>query len=299
MIHRHSSWEGFRWFRLALQLQGSVVPAVLTRTLVCGLFGVLVSILYELGLPLALSALVAFVPNIVLGLMLVFRTNTAYERFWEGRKAWGSLVNDVRNLARLIWVAIEEQQSGDREEKIKTLYLLPAFAVAMKQHLRQERLLDEIQPLVSPQQLQRLKDLNHPPLQIAFWIGDYLQQQYETGRVEVYQLTIMVERLNSMVDALGACERILMTPMPLAYALHLKQLLLLYCLSLPFQMVQGLGWMTGPIVGLLSFMLFGIEEIGIEIENPFGRDPNDLPLDGICNKMRHNIADLIHSTRGS
>ncbi|MEN9223712.1 MAG: bestrophin family ion channel, partial [Thermostichus sp. BF3_bins_97] len=184
-------------------------------------------------------------------------------------------------------------------EKIKTLYLLPAFAVAMKQHLRQELLLDEIQPLVSPQQLQRLKGLNHPPLQIAFWIGDYLQQQYETGRVEVYQLTIMVERLNSMVDALGACERILMTPMPLAYALHLKQLLLLYCLSLPFQMVQGLGWMTGPIVGLLSFMLFGIEEIGIEIENPFGQDPNDLPLDSICSKMHHNITDLIHSTRGS
>jgi putative membrane protein len=133
---------------------------VLPRTLVCGLFGVLVSILYELGLPVALSALVAFVPNIVLGLMLVFRTNTAYERFWEGRKAWGSLVNDVRNLARLIWVVIEEQQPGDREEKVKVLHLLPAFAVAMKQHLRQEFLLEEIQPLVSPQQLQRLKSLN-------------------------------------------------------------------------------------------------------------------------------------------
>lgn len=297
MVSQPRSWEALRWFRLALQLQGSVVPAVLPRTLICGLFGVLISILYELGLPLDLPALVVFVPNIVLGLMLVFRTNTAYERFWEGRKAWGALVNDVRNLARLIWVVIEEQQPGDREEKIKTLYLLPAFAVAMKQHLRQEFLPEEIQPLVSPEQLQRLKSLNHPPLQIAFWIGDYLQQQYETRRVEVYQLTIMVERLNSMVDALGACERILMTPMPLAYALHLKQLLLLYCLSLPFQMVQGLGWMTGAITGLVSFMLFGIEEIGIEIENPFGRDPNDLPLDAICGKMQHNITDLIHSNR--
>ncbi|MEN9229604.1 MAG: bestrophin family ion channel [Thermostichus sp. DG02_5_bins_236] len=295
MVSQPRSWEALRWFRLALQLQGSVVPMVLPRTFICALFGVLISILYELGLPLDLPALVVFVPNIVLGLMLVFRTNTAYERFWEGRKAWGSLVNDVRNLARLIWVAIEEQQPGDREEKVKALHLLPAFAVAMKQHLRQEFLPEEIQSLVSPQQLQRLKSLNHPPLQIAFWVGDYLQQQYETHRVEVYQLTIMVERLNSMVDALGACERILMTPMPLAYALHLKQLLLLYCLSLPFQMVQGLGWMTGPITGLVSFMLFGIEEIGIEIENPFGRDPNDLPLDVICGKMQHNITDLIHS----
>ncbi|MEN9201912.1 MAG: bestrophin family ion channel [Thermostichus sp. DG02_2_bins_29] len=297
MLGQLKSWGALQWFRVALQLHGSVVPAVLPRTLISGLFGVLISILYKLGLPLDLPVVVVFVPNVVLGLMLVFRTNTAYERFWEGRKAWGSLVNDVRNLARLIWVAIQEQRPEDREEKVKILYLLPAFAVATKQHLRQECLPEELQPLLSPQQLQRLKSLNHPPLQIAFWIGDYLQQQYETGRVEVYQLTIMVERLNSMVDALGACERILMTPMPLAYALHLKQLLLLYCLSLPFQMVEGLGWMTGPITGLISFMLFGVEEIGLEIENPFGRDPNDLPLDTICGKMKHNIADLIHSNR--
>jgi putative membrane protein len=278
-------------------MQGSIALSVIPQTVICGLFGLLISVLYDLGVPVALSALVAFVPNIVLGLMLVFRTNTAYERFWEGRKAWGSVVNDVRNLARLIWVAIEERDPGDRENKIKTLYLLPAFAVAMKQHLRQEPLLEEINPLLSLDQRQRLQPLNHPPLQIAFWIGDYLQEQFETKRLDVYQLTIMVERLNSMVDGLGACERILMTPMPLAYALHLKQLLLIYCLSLPFQMVQGLGWLTGPIVALVSFMLFGIEEIGIEIENPFGRDPNDLPLDVICQKMKQNIDDLLHNGR--
>lgn len=114
--------------------------------------------------------------------------------------------------------------------------------------------------------------------------------------MEVYQLTIMVERLNGRVEALGACERILMTPIPTAYALHLQQLLLLYCLSLPFQMVEELGWMTGPIVGLLAFMLFGVEQIGLEIENPFGHDPNDLPLDRICSKMKRNIVDLIQST---
>jgi putative membrane protein len=182
VLRKYLAGEGLRWFRLALQLQGSVVPAVLPRAFTCGLVGVLVSILYKLGLPLALSSLVAFVPNIVLGLMLVFRTNTAYERFWEGRKAWGSVVNDVRNLARLIWVAIEEKQPGDREEKIQTLYLLPAFAMAMKQHLRQEPLLDEIQPLLSPEQLQRLQSLKHPPLQIAFWIGSEITYSDNTKR---------------------------------------------------------------------------------------------------------------------
>lgn len=99
--------------------------------------------------------------------------------------------------------------------------------------------------------------------------------------------------LNGLVDYLGGCERILKTPIPLAYAIHLKQLLLIYCLTLPFQFVSQLEWWTAPIVALMGFTLFGIEEIGIEIENPFGRDANDLPLDQICETMKRNIDDLI------
>ncbi|MEA5516524.1 bestrophin family ion channel, partial [Nodularia sp. UHCC 0506] len=108
-----------------------------------------------------------------------------------------------------------------------------------------------------------------------------------------YQLTAMQELLNKLVDNLGACERILKTPIPLAYTIHLKQLLLLYCCLLPFQLVESLGWWTGLIVALISFTLFGIEAIGLEIENPFGYDANDLPLDAICNTMKRNIDDLI------
>jgi putative membrane protein len=103
----------------------------------------------------------------------------------------------------------------------------------------------------------------------------------------------MIQLLHQMVDVIGICERILRTPIPLAYSIHLKQLLMIYSLSLPFQMVDQLEWMTGPIVALISFTLLGIEEIGIQIEDPFGHDPNDLPLDAICNTMQRNIEDLI------
>jgi putative membrane protein len=233
------------------------------------------------------------VPSIVLGLLLVFRTNTAYDRFWEGRKFWGTLINNVRNLARQIWVAIEEKDPQDIELKKSILRLLPAFAVAMKLHLRQEAVNPELEPLMSPAQYQKLKSMNNPPLEIAFWIEDYLHEQYERNCLDVYQLTAMNELLNSMIDVLGGCERILKTPIPLAYAIHLKQLLLLYCLALPFQMVNDLAWGTGPVVALISFTLFGIEEIGIEIENPFEHDTNDLPLDSICATMQRNINDLI------
>ena len=235
----------------------------------------------------------SIVPSIVLGLLLVFRTNTAYDRFWEGRKFWGTLINNVRNLARQIWITIEQKEAQDIALKKSALRLLPAFAVAMKLHLRQESVNSELESLMSPGQYQKLKSMNNPPLEIAFWIEDYLHEQYERNCLDVYQLTAMNQLLNSMIDTLGGCERILKTPIPLAYAIHLKQLLLLYCLALPFQMVRDLTWGTGPVVALISFTLFGIEEIGIEIENPFGHDANDLPLDNICTAMQRNIDDLI------
>jgi putative membrane protein len=281
------------WFKIALQVRGSVIPSIWPRVLLCGGFGVFISLLHFFNLPVSMPILSSIVPSIVLGLLLVFRTNTAYERFWEGRKAWGTLVNNVRNLARQIWVAIEEKDPQDIEVKKSVLRLLPAFAVALKLHLRQEAVNPELEPLMSPAQYQKLKSMNNPPLEIAFWIEDYMHEQYERNCLDVYQLTGMNQLLNSMIDVLGGCERILKTPIPLAYAIHLKQLLLLYCLALPFQMVKDLTWGTGLVVALISFTLFGIEEIGIEIENPFGHDDNDLPLNNICAAMQRNMDDLI------
>ena len=281
------------WFKSALQVRLSVIPSILPRVLLCGGFGVFISLLHFFKLPVSLPILSSIVPSIVLGLLLVFRTNTAYDRFWEGRKFWGMLINNVRNLARQIWVAIEEKDPQDIELKKSALRLLPAFAVAMKLHLRQEAVNPELEPLMSPAQYQKLKSMNNPPLEIAFWVEDYLHEQYERNCLDVYQLTSMKDLISSMIDVLGGCERILKTPIPLAYAIHLKQLLLLYCLALPFQMVNDLAWGTGPVVALISFTLFGIEEIGIEIENPFEHDTNDLPLDSICATMQRNIGDLI------
>jgi ion channel-forming bestrophin family protein len=282
-----------RWFKMALQLRGSVVLSVLPRSLLCGLFGFAIFLLHYYKYPVALPALAALIPNIVLGLLLVFRTNTAYDRYWEGRKCWGTMIVAVRNLARQIWIAVQEPKPGDRAAKITALHLLVAFAVATKLHLRQEPINNELEGLLSADQADKLRMMNNPPLKVAFWLGDYLQVQQARGCLSVHQLVAMHNLLDNLVAALSGCERILKTPMPLAYAIHLKQLLLLYCLSLPFQMVGSLGGWTAPVVTLISFTLFGIEEIGIEIENPFGLDANDLPLDSICSTMLQNVNDLI------
>ncbi len=286
-------WEKWLWFRTVVQLRGSVIPAILPRVILCSAFGFFISILHQYGFSVSLPVLSGVVPSIVLGLLLVFRTNTAYERFWEGRKLWGTLVNTVRNLARQIWGAIEEREPEDRKAKVAALRLLVAFAVAVKLHLRSEPVNSELEALMPKEWYEKLKVMNHPPLEVAFWIGDYLQQQHERNCLNTYQLTAMLKLVDTMIDVLGGCERILKTPIPLAYAIHLKQLILIYCLSLPFQIVDQLNWWTAFVVALISFAVFGIEEIGIEIENPFGYDTDDLPLDTICNTMQRNIEDLI------
>ncbi|NJL82611.1 MAG: hypothetical protein HC890_05995 [Chloroflexaceae bacterium] len=281
------------WFRTILRYRCSVIPAILPRVLFCSGFGLLIVLLHFWGFPVSLPILSSIVPSIVLGLLLVFRTNTAYERFWEGRKLWGNIVNTNRNLARTIWVAIPENTPQDRDRKKEALRLLLAFAIATKQHLRREAIDGELHGLISRDRYEKLQHMNNPPLEVVFWLADYLQWEYERQRLSIYQLTALLRLVDILVDSLGACERILKTPIPLAYVIHLKQLLLLYCLALPFQVVRDITWATPLLVAAISFAVFGIEEIGIEIENPFGRDLNDLPLDEICRTMQTNIEDLM------
>lgn len=284
------------WVRSLLILQGSVLPNIWQRVLFCGLFGEAIAWLYtqQQWRWLHQSSFSSLVPSIVLGLLLVFRTNTAYDRFWEGRRSWGTIVNSSRNLCRQMLVAIDCPTDEARSHRDATMRLLPAFAFVFKQQLRYQSITGEtIADLVSPQQYGILQQVNHPALEITVWIEHYLQEQRRQQRLDTYQLGGMVQLIGQLVDSLGACERILKTPMPLAYSIHLRQLLLIYCLAMPFSLVKDLSWMTGPLVALVSFMLLGIEEIGLEIENPFGSDPNDLPLNTICETLRRNVEDLI------
>ena len=278
------------WFKL-LGWKGSVIPTILPRVAICVIFAIAVTASNFWGWKLAMSFQV--VPSIVIGLLLVFRTNTAYDRFWEGRKAWGTLINTMRNLSRSMWIAVEEQEPTDCQEKIVVLRLLVAFAIATKFHLRSEKLDPEIANFLPTDYYEKLQTMNNPPLEIALGIGDYLQQSYKKDRLHPCQLVAMLKLLDNMVDVLGICERILKTPIPLAYIIHLRQLIFLYCFTAPFELINSLGWLTPLFVGVIAFTVFGIEEIGVEIENPFGYDADDLPLDQICRTMQVNINDLI------
>ena len=281
------------WFNKTFSFKGSVISAVLEPSLFCGVFATLIAFLYSKQFPVSQPILGSVIPSIVLALLLVFRTNTAYERFWEGRKLWGSTVNTLRNLAWQIWVAVDEVEAEDRQRKIKALHLLPAFAISKKLFLRSEPPSEELKPWVSPSQYEVLQNSQYMPLEISRWLGDYLQQQHKRGLLTVNQLASIHALMNDLMNNVGGCYRILKTPIPPAYVIHLNQLVLIYCLILPFQFVKELGWWTGIFVVIVSFALFGIEEIGVEIENPFGYDSNDLPLDKLCQTLQFNIEEFI------
>ena len=281
------------WWRMAVQMRGSVVQTVLPRSVVCGLFAGLVVLVSKNGMQMVPPLKDNIIPSIVLGLLLVFRTNTAYDRFWEGRKCWGAISGGTRNLVRRILVSVEERSSEDRDHKVRSIQLLVALSFVTKHHLRQDPLCDEVRSLVGDDRWMQLGRGSNVPLEIAFWVGHYLQEQYRKDRLTIHELVGMMAILDNIMTAVGGCERILKTPMPLAYAIHLKQLLLIYCLFLPFQTVRDLGWFAIPVVMVVSFTLLGIEEIGLEIENPFGTDRNDLPLDAICKTIQSSAEDIM------
>ncbi|WP_448380929.1 bestrophin family protein [Gloeomargarita sp.] len=285
------------WFRLAVQLRGSVLPRITPRIVLFMGYGALVVLSRQMGwqLPIRmlgeLTANVAY--NLVLGLLLVFRTNNSYDRYWEGRKAWGQMVIALRNLARTMQVSIPVSNEVEWQAKKRALHLLIAFPIAVKLHLRQNPDDQELTDLLSPEECATLAQVPNRPLYITLWLQDYLQKQVDQGRLDSNRAWELDDSMNQLIQGLTACERIVSTPLPMAYVIYLKQLILVYCLALPWSLKPELGWTMVLIVGVVAFILMGVEELAREIENPFGLDVNDLPLEELCATIRRNVTMIL------
>jgi len=130
------------------------------------------------------------------------------------------------------------------------------------------------------------------PLEIIFHLNLYIDAKIQEGTIDGNRFGTVSGSLNSLVDILGSLERISNTPIPFAYNVHLKQAVTIYVWVLPFTMVNTLGWLVVPVVMVIAFILFGVETIGAEIENPFGYDKNDLPLDEYCKDLEAEVKYL-------
>lgn len=288
------------WFQTALIIRGSVLSVILPRIGFFAGLGLLTAWLHVLDPAIPFRILGDLTNNVacnlVLGLLLVFRTNTAYERFWEGRKAWGMIVVGIRNLAREIQVGNVDTDQTAIAEKQAALNGLIAFAIATKLHLRQQPITNELDAYLTPTILTTVTQSKNPPLALLQMLGYYLQELRRQQQIDSSQRFVLTEVLNTLVEGLTSCERIASTPMPIAYSIYLKRLILIYCGLLPFSLVDQLHWWTGAVVAIISFVLLGVEEIGNEIEDPFGTDPNDLPIDTICNTVVDSVNSAMNFT---
>lgn len=213
----------------------------------------------------------------VISLLLVFRTNTAYERWWEGRKAWGTLVNCSRNLAIKLDAFLPQDNVESRKELAA---LLSDYASALRLHLRNEKM----DPLPT--------DV-HQPNAIAISIAKKLNAFYKDGLISGEQLYMLNAELSELTNVCGICERIKKTPIPFSYSMFLKKFVFVYIFTMPFAFVKELGYSIIIAAVLLFYVLVSLELIAEEIEDPFGTDTNDLPTDDIAETIKHNVYEIL------
>ncbi|MDZ4715149.1 MAG: bestrophin family protein [Cytophagales bacterium] len=227
--------------------------------------------------------------GIVLGLFLVFRTNSAYDRWWEGRKLWGSMVNNTRNLAHKMNAFLPRDDQENRDYFSK---MIPNFVVAVKENLRSGALVEELES-TGGDFLARLEKVRHIPNRLSSMMYERVTELYQRKVLSGEQLFIVDKELKEFSEILGACERIRNTPIPYSYSMYIKKFIFIYIITLPFGFVTVTEYATIPIVVLISFVILSVELIAEEIEDPFGKDVNDLPTDELAVKIRDNVREIL------
>ncbi|AXP81794.1 Bestrophin-2C RFP-TM-2C chloride channel [Mariniflexile rhizosphaerae] len=218
----------------------------------------------------------------VISLLLVFRTNTAYDRWWEGRKLWGALVNNSRNLAMKLSVILKEEH-----DRVYFKKLIPSYASILSKHLTDKetslQLYDGIE----------LDNHKHRPNQVATMMYQKVNDLHEQEKITGDQLIILNAELQSFTDICGACERIKNTPIPYSYSAFIKKFIFFYIMTLPFGYVFSLGYYAIPVVIFIFYVLASLELIAEEIEDPFGIDANDLPIEKISANIKKHVEEII------
>ncbi len=223
-----------------------------------------------------------------ISMLLVFRTNTAYDRWWEGRRQWGALVNNSRNLA----LKLNSMLLLDNETRRFFTILIPRFAEELKLHLQKEEtrfLLDE----KAHPEIPDFDRSKHVPNQVAGLMMSRINLLYTQKQISGEQLILLNNEISSFMDICGACERIKNTPIPYSYSAFIKKFIFFYVITLPLGYVFNVGYLIIPVVIFIFFVLASLEIIAEEIEDPFGKDTNDLPMQRIAENIKKNVAEIL------
>ncbi|MBK8684009.1 MAG: hypothetical protein IPN26_02955 [Bacteroidetes bacterium] len=286
------------WFTFIFRIhKGDTVRKLLPLMLGIGVYSTLIVVLEKEYFKLPDSSYIRNVPTLhtvlgaVISLLLVFRTNSAYDRWWEGRKQWGELTNNSRNLAIKLHAIL-----GQNHPEVRDFFkrVIPAYAFALRNHLLstkpdREMFEDELQEQFDL----KIDDRIHIPNQIADMMMRKITHLYQEGIISDAQLIILNEELRAFSNICGACERIKNTPIPFSYSVFIKKFIFGYVMTLPFGYMFTLGYLSIPIIVFIFYVLASLELIAEEIEDPFGGDTNDLPTDTMSRNIHNNVEEIL------
>ncbi len=281
-------YDPHKWRNRLFDIKGSTVKQIGPRLGPCVLWSALVVWLYERGYVSAIPPSLHGLVGVALGLLLVFRTNSSYDRYWEGRRLWGGIVNQCRNLIRASGVHL----AGHTRLLHDLTRWTGLFPWVAANSLRGESNLGPAVREFTPDDVKSVLQAQHGPTYVAQRISALLVEARGRGLISDIVLVYLDQNVQQLVDCIGGCERIRKTPVPFAYVIHLRRALLMYCYTLPFALIHDLHWYTVLAVLMVTFLLFGIEEIGVEIEGPFGNDENDLPTHEFSATIHDNLYAL-------
>lgn len=279
------------WFDYIIRFRKSdtlrkLLPAILFIAVYCGIIAYLEIEYFKLEKNSHVKNLTVIHTSLgfVISLLLAYRINSAYDRWWEGRKLWGALVNNSRNLAIKLSVILK-----DEKDKAYFRKLIPSYASILNKHLKDDetsmQLFDDVDLV--------LNHHKHRPNQIATILFQKVNDLYVSRKITGDQLIILNSEVQSFTDICGACERIKNTPIPYSYSTFIKKFIFLFVLTLPYAYVFLLGYYVIPVVAFVFYVLASIELISEEIEEPFGNDENDLPTTKISQNIKKHIEEIL------
>jgi len=286
------------WLRLVFSLRGSALVRIRYRLLGILLISIAVTYLSETyGYNTRINLSAISLVGLALGIFLGFRNNTSYDRFWEGRKLWGALVNTSRGWARDVSTFSDKEKTASSAAEVKTqVYRGIAFVHSLRLALRGQKETTELESFLSSEEIAEVSNKLNRPDSILLLMARGNQRALARGDITDYRFVKLSERLKELNDIQGGCERILNTPIPHSYTILIHRIVAIYVLALPFALAETLHALTPVVVLMVAYTFLGLDAVGDEIEDPFGEDLNDLPLSTLSRMIEINMRQTLGET---
>lgn len=283
----------YNWLRLLFVWHGSVLPRILSRLIFVFCLS-LVSVFANhwwasLHTESSLNVYIFTLLGVSLAIFLGFRNSASYDRFWEARKLWGVLLIIARSLTGKLSAVAPDQP--DARAMINGVC---AIAYALKGQLRQDDVSGHLQRLLPAEQYTALQGARSQASLILGWLHRLNSNLLRSGAINAEQWQAIDRNLDSLSEATGGCERIRNTPIPFTYRVLLNRTVTIYCMLLPLGLVTSIGWLTPIIAVFIAYTYLALDVLGDELEEPFGKEGNDLPLSALCYGIEASVRDMLH-----